>query len=697
MDVNQLRSSLQEVENPKIEFKSCWYCNTDQLDDKGWGEFLKDLISLANGNVGYVDKTAYLIVGASDIDPKPSELRDTFHVPANGMLSNLQKLRETTLRKLREVCSPALSDIKIYFVKAEEGKDLLVIEIPPPIDVIKLDRDLNTRGIRFKKGTVLVRLGQDISVADPTEISILKQEHSKKYQKDRVSYQEVLHNLPQPDYINFVGRKTELEQLRKLLCPQDRIWTIVVDGIGGIGKSALALELAHRYLNEYVFLPQEERFEAIVWVSAKTSILTADGIKNRYHFISTIKNIFKEISIVLREDNINSERELLEQDLLIKRALGKQRTLLIVDNYETIDDERVNLFIRELPHPTKCIVTTRHRIDIADPIRLAAMPREDALALIRQECDKKGVQLSEEQIELLNRRTAGIPLAVVWSIAQVSHHGFGIDKVLRRLGDARGDIAQFCFESAIQDIKDKPAYKLLICITLALSSLRSSLSRQDIGYISDLSELDRDEGLVLLEKLSLINKDNGRFNTLPLVREYMISHISEINIDEIHKMVVRISLNYAPSGADAVSLIEKIFNLEVISSIKDEITKIVVDQMWEWDSQYDQFGVPYCIAALEQLATENAINNIKFIALNSQMYYDGWIYVDSVNALTRLERVKDLVDLTLVDKEPNHIMIDALKKLDSLETIKEIDQRLGSSSSESEKQLLQQLRDKFSP
>ena len=36
-------------------------------------------------------------------------------------------------------------------------------------------------------------------------------------------------------------------------------------------------------------------------------------------------------------------------------------------------------FVRELPDPTKAIVTTRHRIDVAYPVRLLGMPQADAL------------------------------------------------------------------------------------------------------------------------------------------------------------------------------------------------------------------------------------------------------------------------------------------------------------------------------
>ncbi len=463
-----------------------------------------------------------------------------------------------------------------------------------------------------------------------------------------------------------------------------RIWTIVIDGIGGIGKSALALEIAHRYLNEYDFLLEEEKFKAIIWISAKESILTADGIKNRFQSTKTLNDIFQQISVVLGEKEITRQYDLNEQGLLINHALGQRRTLLIIDNLETIDDDRVNSFIRELPSPTKCIVTTRHRIDVADPIRLSAMPRQDALSLINQECSKKDIQLENAQIELLYKRTAGVPLAVVWSIAQISYRGFGVHKVLKRLGDAKGDIARFCFENAIERIRDNPAYKILI--SLALSS--NPMSRSEIGSIADLSELDRDEGLVALEHLSLINKINYRylssastthikFGLLPLVREYILSRIREVSFEELKRIVMRFSENYVPSGADAVSLIDKHFSVELITPLKLEITERVVEQMWQWDAEYDEMGVSYCFTALEKLATDSALQNIKDIALYSNVSYQAsWMYSAAVSAFGQVNRLQDLIDLAIFYNIVDKSLLETLKKIGVNKTIQEIDKRL---------------------
>ena len=157
MQLNQLLQILSESESPKIEFKREWYSGAGELDQKGWGEFLKDIIALANGNIGYVGQPSYLIIGADDEDPPPRASRKTFHVPPVGMLSDLQQLRDITLRKLHSTCSPSIPNLDFQFVEVDPGKNVLVIEISPPAGLLKLDRDLTTRGMHFRKGTVLIR------------------------------------------------------------------------------------------------------------------------------------------------------------------------------------------------------------------------------------------------------------------------------------------------------------------------------------------------------------------------------------------------------------------------------------------------------------------------------------------------------------------------------------------------------------
>lgn len=335
------------------------------------------------------------------------------------------------------------------------------------------------------------------------------------------AYQTVYHNLPQPDYGRFIGREEELAKVAHILrpYPHSQHAIVTIDGIGGIGKSTLALEIAHRYLRNYEQITPEERFEAIIWTSAKQSVLTAEGIRARRQVLRTLKDIYTTIAVALeREDITRAHAE--EQDNLVRKALTRQRTLLIVDNLETVDDEAVLDFIREIPAPTKVMVTTRHRIDVAYPIRLMGMPEQDGLALIALECQKKGVELNTEQSQRLFERTGGVPLAIVWSIALLGY-GYSVDAVLRRLGESESDISRFCFEEVLYSIRGKPAYQLL----LALAMFSNGASRDALGYVANLSELDRNEGLVELERLSLVNKNRDRFMLLPLTKVFSTSEL----------------------------------------------------------------------------------------------------------------------------------------------------------------------------
>jgi tetratricopeptide (TPR) repeat protein len=326
---------------------------------------------------------------------------------------------------------------------------------------------------------------------------------------------KVYHNLPQPDYGQFIGREQELRRVHELLSPASRHFVVTVDGIGGIGKSALALEVASHYLRDFDHIPSEERFEAIIWTSAKQNLLTVDGIVQRRQALRTLDDIYTAIAVTLQREDITRARP-VEQSEVVRNALIQQRTLLVVDNLETIDDEMVFEFLRDLPAPTKAIVTTRHRIDVAYPLRLTGMPWDDAQVLIAQECIKKKVDLSANDVERLYDRTGGVPLAMVWSIAQMGM-GYSVERVLHRLGQPTSDIARFCFQEAVSHLHDEPAYHLL----MALSIFVSETSREMLGIAAELTELDRDDSLVLLERFSLVNHRAGHFVLLPLTKVFV--------------------------------------------------------------------------------------------------------------------------------------------------------------------------------
>ncbi len=329
----------------------------------------------------------------------------------------------------------------------------------------------------------------------------------------------VRHNLPQHDPSRFFGRYEELAALRRLLSPEHQAWVITIDGSGGVGKTELVLALADGYVQNLINIPPNDRFQAIVWLSAKQSVLTGDRIVSRGQWSETLSDVTVAIARTLGRQDILEADEAVRKDL-VHDALTRQRTLLIIDNVETIKDETLFTFIREVRRPTKVIVTTRHRIDVAYEMRLAGLSRADARQLVADQAAQKGISLTAADSERLYELTGGVPLAIIWTIGKIA---FGLTpavalQVLTRPG---ADINRFCLESDIDLIATRDAYPLL----LALALCAQDADRGALGAAAGLEDdaVRRDEGLLDLEKLSLINRDpqTDRFSLLPLTRHYL--------------------------------------------------------------------------------------------------------------------------------------------------------------------------------
>lgn len=331
------------------------------------------------------------------------------------------------------------------------------------------------------------------------------------------------HNLPQRNYTQFIGRQEELQILMQRLHPRSRHFLVTLVGIGGVGKSTLALECAYRYRDGYADMSPDERFESIIWVSAKQTVLTGHGIQQRQHTFSTLADLYRAIAIVLEQPTI-SQMEPAQQRGLVEHVLSSQRTLLIVDNHETIDDEALLTFLQELPEPTKVVLTTRHRIDSAYPILLSGMPRADALSLLTIEAERKQVVLPVKHIDALLRKTGSVPLALVWSIGLMSL-GHTIESVLRRLGGGHSDIAHFCFKEVAVDLRESDAERVLFALALFDGGVGRTILGSTAGLGTD--EVGRDDALAQLEQLSLVAKAGGVFSMLPLTRTFALHALAE--------------------------------------------------------------------------------------------------------------------------------------------------------------------------
>ncbi|MDQ2098716.1 MAG: tetratricopeptide repeat protein [Tychonema bourrellyi B0820] len=353
------------------------------------------------------------------------------------------------------------------------------------------------------------------------------QEIAEETQKKSAKVPNVRQNLPGKDG-NFIGREQEIERLMTLLS-SDSHSRISIEGCGGVGKTSLALEAAYRCLNANQQNAKVPSFEAIIFTSAKAQFLSGQGISERPNRERTLRDIFQAIARTL--DTLNTiPADFNEQQKHIRHSLNQQKTLLIVDNLETLDEQQIVLdFLQDLPITVKAVITTRIQTDFPR-ILLDSLPLDEGLHLIQQQAEAKAITitLSETAASEIYRKTSGIPAAIVYVVGQLAAN-YKLENVLNQLLSPTSEVANFCFEGSIQPLRGKLAYQLLMTVALfPHPALEEAIIQTAIPNDRDGEAID--EALAKLQQLSLIKYQEDRYQMISLTREYVLNEL-KINAD----------------------------------------------------------------------------------------------------------------------------------------------------------------------
>ena len=324
----------------------------------------------------------------------------------------------------------------------------------------------------------------------------------------------VLASLPRRPY--FVGRDDELTSVLQSLQPNSRTFIIGIEGIGGVGKSTLAIEISHRCI-------ENDLFESVIWISAKESVLTLHGIEPIIPEAKSLSDILITIGTSLGNPTIGN---LSIQDQ-IKRAynlLARRTTLLVLDNFESLskNEQRDILdFLRRSPITLKIVITSRERVSEGQIIRLQGLSFEESNALLEWDAQQKNIQLTKDQNKYLVDLTGGLPLALLWVQGQIAVLGYSVTQVLDRLSlDTDIPILQYCFNHSWNLLRHNNEKKLLFILALQ----PEAVSRTALEEISGIDDSDSfDHAISDLLQLTLIEHESDReyFSILPLTRRFI--------------------------------------------------------------------------------------------------------------------------------------------------------------------------------
>jgi len=210
----------------------------------------------------------------------------------------------------------------------------------------------------------------------------------------------------------FTGRAQELEQLlelaRRAPAGSDAEMVVIsaIDGMGGVGKSALAIHAAHRVRGLF---PDGQLFVDLLGHTPGLAPLTAGDALSR----------------ILRTLGVPPQRipvDLDQRTALYRRRLADTRTLIILDN--AADTAQVRPLLLDTPG-CLVVVTSRRRLtglDDANVISLDTLTPDEALTLLQRVTSPRRATEDGPEVRELLALCGFLPLAVRMTAARLRQH-----------------------------------------------------------------------------------------------------------------------------------------------------------------------------------------------------------------------------------------------------------------------------------
>ncbi|GFF31666.1 hypothetical protein IFM46972_03300 [Aspergillus udagawae] len=227
----------------------------------------------------------------------------------------------------------------------------------------------------------------------------------------------------------FVGREEEISKIEGLIMQQDSPSKIAICGLGGVGKTQIALELAYRMRNQ-------DPECLIFWISCTT--------------YESVEQAYMSIASKL-EMTDKKPAEVKEQ---VKAYLSQQSTanwLLIFDN---ADDMEMWTMADFLPESERghILFTTRSRqiaVRLASPhvIMISEPDTETAVEILRKSLIKSDLLNDHEAANALLNELVCLPLAIAQAAAYINEKDIRLSAYTTLLQESEPDVIELLSEN----------------------------------------------------------------------------------------------------------------------------------------------------------------------------------------------------------------------------------------------------------
>jgi tetratricopeptide (TPR) repeat protein len=476
----------------------------------------------------------------------------------------------------------------------------------------KLASDINIGVDAFKKRMTEVyeKFAQscpELATSKRGKLETLKAYLTAKYNGNSIPHtrttREIHHNIPLSGVVEFVGRETELQNLHQLLQENQQVVIAAIAGMGGVGKTELALQYANLHRVTYQ--------GGICWLSALQDV----GLQ----LVQFARN---QLQL-----NPPDDLDLVGRVQFCLTKWHEGEVLLVIDNVTNYREE-VRRYLESVPSRFKQLITTREKLQ--PPIvrlDLDVLTPLAAMQLLKSLVGRERLRCEPLVARKLCKWLGYLPL--------------GLELVGRYLlGDEELSLAEMLQDlenerlkhEALEEVPQEMAVKLGVAAAFELSWRRLRENAQRLGCLLSLFALapipwELVEGITInnqaqdwkkarrnLLQLHLLQpKGEGIYQLHPLLREFFQDKLTGLEqAEEFKRSFCGVMLEVAknipetPTPQQIKAVAPKIPHLaEVANNLiqyvsNEDLPWAFVGNPWFYNAQglYDK-AAPWCEQCLE--------------------------------------------------------------------------------------------------
>jgi tetratricopeptide (TPR) repeat protein len=386
----------------------------------------------------------------------------------------------------------------------------------------------------LRRGEIYIRRGdQTVRLDSQEELEDLLSDLEERADRDSLRFarptspfavETGTYRLLERNFDTFIGREELRRELLDALRSDPRIWIVNVHGPGGVGKSALAGWAAYE-------LYDAGEFEAIIQLTAKETMLTEGGIlRTHTRSLYSLEDLLDQIAAVFEE---TPPQDLGEKKDLAVELLSAWRTLLVLDNMETVQDARILNFVQDLPPGTiaKVLLTSRQKTGAWErPISVPELKGNEVekFVIVKSAELNSPLTCNTETCQSIEKVSGGLPLAIQWIIGQYKSSG-DLESVLISLEEPDSPVLEFSFRN-IWNMLSPDAKAILAALTI----FDEPPAIEQIAIATEWTHERIERALADLENVTLvrrvIHESDGRilFAALPITLSFARHQIDEM-------------------------------------------------------------------------------------------------------------------------------------------------------------------------